>query len=65
MTIRAIALSLLAALALTGCGADGAPDRPAPPPETTTNVGVSIGTSGYASVGVSVSRGPVTFGFGF
>lgn len=53
------------ALVLAGCGADGEPERPDPPAKPTTNVGVSLSTSGYASVGVSVTQGPFTLGMGF
>ncbi|MGV6850367.1 MAG: hypothetical protein ACWA5A_18490 [Marinibacterium sp.] len=65
MIRNASGLAVLALLGLAACGADGPPDTPAPPPQTSTNVGVSISTSGYARVGVAVSRGPVSFGVAF
>ncbi|MGR3805439.1 hypothetical protein [Marinibacterium profundimaris] len=68
---RPAALMAAAALVLAACGADGVPQTPPTPPDriptpqTRTNVGIELSTSGYASVGVGINRGPATLALGF
>lgn len=54
--MRNAALAVICLLGLAACGADGPPTAPAP--KEAPKSGVSV--SGYARVGVSVSRGAET-----
>lgn len=52
-------LTLIAAAALAGCGADGEPITP------TANVNVGVGTSGtHAGVSVGLNKGPWNLSLG-
>ena len=53
-------LMLVAALCLSGCGADTQPEQPA------VTLGVGVGASGVNTYGgVGLSQGPVSVFFGF
>lgn len=69
MTSARLAALLVTGLLLSACGADGVPETPPPPanrsPAAQSSGGVSLSTSGYARVGVSVSRNAMSVGDGF